>query len=356
MRNHALEIMHRTDRAEQYLEDLGHTLTSHLRAELRKLPRTSDEWAAAQSERTVVVEKHLPSVTRELDTFFADLTELDRELTPDERKVTLSDFRARIQPFFFQSPFFRRAADKPCGYPGDYMTVEMLYDNKAAGETPLGELLARYGLDTGPARAHRARLPFVVNHLKNHPAPNAPTPEVLSFACGPERVLREYLASGGDCGITLADADDRALRYAKKKLEELERSLGRRPVVRSVHISALALIKGETGIEKLRRESAPGGCDVILVLGLLDYLGSEVAARFIENLTELLKPGGHCLLTNVHSENPWRSLMEYVADWFVFHRSKDELLQIATKSSGLVPLSVETDASGVNVFFTGRKD
>jgi len=353
MKSTAIEILERTDHANEYLLEVGRALTEQPGPALDKLPCDSEEWRSFQRERAEAAERLLPQVTREMDAFFAAVTELDTSLTPDERSVCVGYAKERIQPFFFQSPFFRRTVDKPLGYPGDYMTVEMLFDNKPQGETPLGALLARYALDTGPARAHRARQPWVIQHLRQESRQEAP--EVLSFACGPERILREYLAGGGDCQITLCDADERALKYARKKIEDLEQRLGRKPNVRAIQISAFTLLRRDGGVELLRRESPPGGCDFVLVLGLLDYLNADVSARFVANLTQVLKPGGYCMLTNVHVKNPWRSLMEYVADWFVHHRSMEELQEIATRRSNLSTVSLTTDETGVNAFYIGQK-
>jgi extracellular factor (EF) 3-hydroxypalmitic acid methyl ester biosynthesis protein len=46
-------------------------------------------------------------------------------------------------PFFMQSRFADRAFTKPRGHAGDYATIEMIYQDTAAGDGRLGPLTAR---------------------------------------------------------------------------------------------------------------------------------------------------------------------------------------------------------------------
>src|SRR5262249_41163121 len=158
---------------------------------------------------------------------------------------------------------------------------------------------------------HRARAGWVHGHLRRlaEQIPGRPL-HVLSFACGPERVLREHVAAGNDCAITLADADGRALKYAAGKLEAIRARSGVSSEVRSVEISAFRLIRDPSSVEVLRGGPDGAGYDAVLVLGLLDYLKDAQCSRFLDVLATTLRPGGICLLTNLHRVNRWRSLME----------------------------------------------
>ena len=52
------------------------------------------------------------------------------------------------------------------------------------------------------------------------------------------------------------------------------------------------------------------------------------------------------MLTNLHDNNPWRSVMEYVCDWNVIHRSKAQFQSICegTAERGMTTLETITDA------------
>jgi hypothetical protein len=168
-------------------------------------------------------EQNRSELTEFLDTAYAQLADLDRALTQEEHRSCVAYHRALVQPFFLQTRFVRRSVDKPLGYPGDYGLVEILFDNKSDGDSPLSRLLSSYALNCGPARAHRSRMSWVHGYLHDR---TQRTPErqlhVLSFACGPERILREFVA--GTCAITLCDFDSRALSYCQHKFKQLRAS------------------------------------------------------------------------------------------------------------------------------------
>jgi SAM-dependent methyltransferase len=168
-------------------------------------------------------------------------------------------------------------------------------------------------------------------------------------------VLRDFLdpQTVQALDIVLADSDGNALRYCRKKFGELGAELGTMPSIRNVEISAFSLLKNDSALEKLRHPGGEG-YDAILILGLLDYLPDDIAARFIDACTSLLVPGGSFLLTNLHRDNPWRSLMEYTFNWNVLHRDATELTRIACGRGMLEPVRVSPDATGTNLYFEGR--
>jgi hypothetical protein len=90
------------------------------------------------------------------------------------------------------------------------------------------------------------------------------------------------------------------------------------------------------------------------MLGLLDYLTVRQAARLLDRLTLLLRPGGRLLLTNVSDLNPWRSFMEWIGDWTVYGRSQGDFLPLAVGTPARVtPSELTSDPTGTNVFFVG---
>jgi extracellular factor (EF) 3-hydroxypalmitic acid methyl ester biosynthesis protein len=176
---------------------------------------------------------------------------------------------------------------------------------------------------------------------------------VLSFACGPERVLRSFVQEGGTCRISLVDWDTRALTLARTKLREAARAASTTVSVRSAELSILRLIRDPAALETMTRLSDRNEFDVVLVLGLLDYLPDRVAGRFLDLMVKTLAHDGHMLLTNLHVENPWRACMEYAGHWDVIHRSKDGFEQLCTGDGRLYCVEHRTDASGTNLFFRG---
>jgi extracellular factor (EF) 3-hydroxypalmitic acid methyl ester biosynthesis protein len=354
--NPAEEVISLTDSIHTYLSQLDHKLNDCMKPSITAFPFDIEHWDEVERVQDSLVEEYIPEVTQFLDQAYASLTELDTCLSHSDQQACLTYHRSLVQPYFLQTQFVRRAFDRPLGYAGDYVTNEMLFENKRDGASPLARILSHYALNTGPARAHRGRMQWAHHHLWQHMHSNTRRPvRILSFACGPERILREFVAQGGTCEITLCDHDGRALEYCRREFKKIMRKTGSEIPVHYVELSAYALLKDPAAIELIRQPVQEGQYDVILVLGLLDYLQAQAFTKFLDILATLLKPGGDILLTNVNRNNPWRSFMEYIGEWRVISRDKDEFRDLVI---GNPPLFSTTelipDASGINLYFAGR--
>jgi SAM-dependent methyltransferase len=342
----------------QGLSRLSDELQQGLPERLARFPRDPEQRETMQREQREVLRRRIPEVTTWLDGLFARLTHLDSQLTEEERERALEHHRAAVQPLFLQSPFVRRAVDKPLGYPGDYVTVEMLFDSEDRGVSPLARLLTHYSINCGPGRAHRARMPWLLGQLNRHQQALGRPLRVLSFACGPEHTLREFTALGGTGDFTLCDFDPAPLDFNRRHFEKLAR-LPRNgvppPRVNIVQLSTYQLLRHRDASDELRNPDGP--MDVIIAAGILDYLKDNVIARFLEMMTSLLAPGGVLLLTNLHQQNPWQALMEYVCDWYVLHRSGPHFQQLCEGPAerGMRTLELTQDPSGTNLFWAGQK-
>ena len=354
--NSAEEVISLTDSIHTYLSQLDHKLNKCMKSAITAFPFDTERWDEVGHVQDRLVEEYIPEVTQLLDQAYASLTELDACLSQHDRQACLTYHRSLVQPFFLQTQFVRRAFDRPLGYAGDYVTNEMLFENKSDGASPLARILSHYALNTGPARAHRARMQWTHHHLRQRISGNARKPvRILSFACGPEHILRQFVAQGADCEITLCDHDGRALEYCRREFKKIMRKTGTEIPIHYVELSAYALLKDPAAIELLRQPVPEGQYDVILVLGLLDYLQAQAFTRFLDILATLLKPGGDILLTNVNRNNPWSSFMEYIGEWRVISRDRDELRDLVIgnpprfSTTELIP-----DESGTNLYFAGR--
>jgi extracellular factor (EF) 3-hydroxypalmitic acid methyl ester biosynthesis protein len=353
------EFIQTAEELHQGLARLTDELQQGLPERLARFPRDPLQRQTMQEEQAELLKKRLPEVTHWLDQHFARLTALDSQLSEEERERALEHHRATVQPFFLQSPFVRRAVDKPLGYPGDYVTVEMIFDSEDRGVSTIARLLTHYSLNCGPGKAHRARPSWLQGHLHRHEQELGRPLRVLSFACGPEHTLREFTAMGGTGTFTLCDFDPAPLDFNRRQFEKLAR-LPRNgvppPQVSFVQLSTYQLLRQRDSSEKLRHPD--GLMDVVIAAGILDYLKDNVIQRFLDTMASQLAPGGLLLLTNLHQENPWRSFMEYICDWFVIHRTKEQFQALCEGPAARGMQTVEniTDApSGTNIFWAGRK-
>ena len=354
--NAAKEVISLTDSIHSYLNQLDRKLNASMKPSITAFPFDTERWSEVERIQDSLVQEYIPEVTQFLDQAYASLTELDTCLSHHDQQACLSYHRTLVQPFFLQTQFTRRAFDRPLGYAGDYVTNEMLFENKSDGASPLARILSHYALNNGPARAHRGRMQWANHHLWQRVHDNAGRPiRILSFACGPEHILREFVAQGGNCEITLCDHDGRALEYCRREFKKIMRKTGTEIPIHYVELSAYALLKNPAAIDLLRQPVGEGHYDAILVLGLLDYLQDQAFTKFLDALATLLKPGGDILLTNVNRNNPWRSFMEYIGEWRVISRDRDEFRDLVIGNPPRFSITeLITDESGTNLYFAGR--
>ncbi len=99
-------------------------------------------------------------------------------------------------------------------------------------------------------------------------------------------------------------------------------------------------------------------CDVIYSTGLFDYLDYKISVRLINNLRQMLKPGGKIIISDVRDKfsNPSIYFMEWVADWNLIYRSDDEFRQIFIDAGfGKEELEFSFEQQGVMQYIIGTK-
>lgn len=90
--------------------------------------------------------------------------------------------------------------------------------------------------------------------------------------------------------------------------------------------------------------------------GLFDYLDIKAAARLLKRMWNWTNKGGRVVIGNFHPENPTRNYMEWVGEWFLVHRTEDDMTELSHLAG--IPreaLSFDRDATGVQLFMTALK-
>jgi extracellular factor (EF) 3-hydroxypalmitic acid methyl ester biosynthesis protein len=81
---------------------------------------------------------------------------------------------------------------------------------------------------------------------------------------------------------------------------------------------------------------------------VFDYLSDKVCTRLLQYFASRTNAGGSVLVTNVHSANPQKVLMEHLLEWHLIYRDEAQV-------ESLLPLPgadrrIYTDETGANVF------
>jgi extracellular factor (EF) 3-hydroxypalmitic acid methyl ester biosynthesis protein len=126
-----------------------------------------------------------------------------------------------------------------------------------------------------------------------------------------------------------------ALNEATRLIDKIEKISGTKVQVDYVEASVRTMLADKTIMGSL------GKFHFIYSMGLFDYLATPVAKVVIESLYRLLNQGGELIIGNFHVSNPSRNFMEYWGDWYLIHRTEDEL-------RNLLP---DADSAEVDIIF-----
>jgi extracellular factor (EF) 3-hydroxypalmitic acid methyl ester biosynthesis protein len=155
--------------------------------------------------------------------------------------------------------------------------------------------------------------------------------------------------------FTLLDFNEETLDYVKRCLQNLgqPQALAR---VRLVKKSVLQILK-DSGRSIVR---SPGEqFDYIYCAGLFDYLQRDVCKQLLTIFHSLLAPGGLLLATNasekLNSSRPFRFSMEYLLDWHLIYRDREQFLEVVPDEAAAENVVVSMEETGVNLFLKIRK-
>lgn len=264
-----------------------------------------------------------------------------------EIKAVYQQVTGPIRAWSATSPFFHHSFTKPRGYPGDFETIEIIYDCCPAGEDLPGLVFDDYYLHARPAQAVRNRLAYLVERLgaevgQRSAGGHRPV-RLLSLGCGPARELallaqRPEFAAVAD--VTCLDMDPAALACARQHID------GR--LDGQVHFVC------DNALRYARSAQRPAEpFDVIYAAGLFDYLSPDLASRLVEDCYGLLAPGGVLIVGNFSLEThpSDRVLIDWLLDWHLLYRNEADYRAIFARTSfGPVSLHFEYEPLRANLF------
>ena len=254
-----------------------------------------------------------------------------QRLFPDSNTTMKQYYLERIIPVLEGSVFHRRASGKPCGYAGDFLTMDMIYSRQplpTGGTSPLSAGLDYWFLDTPSARACRNRHDWLVGELGSHCGSGAR--HIASLACGPCREIKTLLnAQGaphhGRQVFDLFDFDEVALDYARILLDP--------DLKNGVQCNFYKVNLFKTALSRKPISNA-GAFELIYCAGFADYLDDRVLVRLLEGIYESLAPGGTLLLAQFldRRDHPDRNAMQWGMDWNLIYRTEEQLRSVFSQA------------------------
>ncbi|MCK4486691.1 MAG: methyltransferase domain-containing protein [Desulfobacterales bacterium] len=254
-----------------------------------------------------------------MDHWFITLNKMTRNLTKEAHELHKRYFQKHLHHLLLQSPFVKRSVEKPLGYGGDHVTINMIYDNAYDGHTLLGKLLSKYTYSLDASRVVRLRKQciksIVLEKMKEFDRTKR-TMEIFSVGCGSAREIEEIMkANDGSfhAEISLLDFDERPLYYAEKRLSQQNKN----------GITKLNFLN--KSIRALVKEKRKDNYDLIYSLGLADYFSNTTCKMLVRSLFNKLKQNGTLIIGQYSTGNSSRCYMEFVGEWYLIYRDTDEL-------------------------------
>jgi extracellular factor (EF) 3-hydroxypalmitic acid methyl ester biosynthesis protein len=320
-------------------ETAAHRRVSAAVAELESIIHRANE--AALRNKDVVPDELQAALVGRFNDFYPLLEETagDSSAEPeDEREKIGLHAQKQLLPYLLLTRVAERLYGKPRGYPGDFMTLEMIYQNVPRGASRIGPALDRCFLEAPFSAAVRDRRAVMAAEIARRAAESGEPLRVTALAAGPAQEVFDAFEQVGDPGrlqATLVDFDPQALSFAAEKRERAKL----REQVSMVGINPVYLALGRASLDVEPQ-------DVIYGLGLTDYFDDGLFVKLLDLVHGLLKPGGRVILGNFQAGNPCKAFMDQVLEWRLAHRREEDLNRLFGASKFEAPASSIRYAGG----------
>lgn len=246
---------------------------------------------------------------------------------------------ATITPLLLGCPLINRTWHKPLGYAGDYRVMEYYYSGDFEGDTAFDQLMHKLFVQNPMAQGVVTRARFMVDLLDQEHERVAGSGSsnfaVANLGCGPGREVEmwaETKENRGPVTWTLIDQEEEALALAYQIGHDSVRKTGRSSELKLLHLSFSKLLRHPEAFNFSEQ-------NFIFSSGLFDYLRLDRAQAIAKALYDRLVPGGLLAIGNAIGPNTNLWPPEFVADWPILYRSKNEMEGMA----GLLPDSAEAE-------------
>ena len=245
----------------------------------------------------------------------------------------LEYFRNVIRKSLNKNTLIGHGFVKPFGYPGDFTIIHNIYKVHVNPDNKYGNW-DRFFQNQAGAQAVRNRKDYFLKRCAEIEKGAGEVKHVLILGSGPATDVNEYLQNNPHSKIKfdLVDFDQNAIDFAKKQNEPFKDS------IEYFKINVL-------------RYKPYQWYDLIWSAGLFDYFKDKHFVYMIHKYYKYLLDGGEFIIGNFSHSNPTRRLMEVLSDWYLVHRSKNDLVRMALEAEAAKDLvDVDMEELGVNLF------
>lgn len=245
----------------------------------------------------------------------------------------IDDFRLLLLPVLNENTLIGYGYKKPFGYPGDFNLINSIYNFHVNEDTRYRKWDVFFQNQPG-AKAVRNRKDYFIKHCEKLTTLNNRDIKVLILGSGPATDVYEFMDKnpGARISFDLIDFDQNAIDFSRKQNEKFNGAISYNRI-------------------NVLRYKPFKIYDLIWSAGLFDYFRDKHFVFLIQKYINFLASDGEYIISNFSTENPTRRLMEVLSDWYLNHRSKDDLLNIAKRACIDEKLvQIDTEPLGVNLF------
>jgi extracellular factor (EF) 3-hydroxypalmitic acid methyl ester biosynthesis protein len=237
-----------------------------------------------------------------------------------------------LRDLLFEDPFTHRAYNKPRGYAGDAVLLDLVYSREERwpvpdGTSEIGRQIFDYTTSAPSSEGVRARRGFMADML-DHLVEETPKPQVLSIGSGH---LREAILSSAVKRRKLGRFV--ALDQDTRSLEEVDRCYS----CYGVEVTPATIRSLLTQKTKL------GEFDQVYSMGLFDYVQQPIAQRLVDIMFKMLRARGKLLVANFLPGIRDIGYMESYMDWKLIFRTRQEMMDLSI----LIP---QADIHDIRIF------
>ncbi len=258
-----------------------------------------------------------------------------------EQELTLSEeaeLYGMMKPLLNVDSMIGFSYVKPNGYAGDYELIDRIYQQWTSPKCDDYHLWDDFYHNLDAAKAVRNRKEYLIKLLSSLEE-EKDSPLVLNLGSGPCSDLYEFFKQKPKSRIHFdcLDMDSKAIDYASAVCDN--------------YIDSITFVN-----KNAFRYKPDYKYEFIWSAGLFDYFSDKLFVRLLNRIYNLLADGGTMVIGNFSDDNPSRGVMEIFGQWYLHHRSKDKLTELAVKAGiSAEKIEVYSEETGVNLFLHLQK-
>ncbi len=292
-------------------------------------------------------------IVGDINHYATQMEPLATQLKAEQHFVYKTYFQEHLLEFVtYSSKFSTRAIEKPNGYAGDYLMMDMLCDeNVYHGNTLFEKCVHRFSVTSPSGAPVKNRVALIYEQMKDslhQQQKQHQQLKVLDLACGPSLYTQKFIEQHPIENIKFffLDQDPESIEYLQLKLQSLcERH--HKPLNAHYYTQNFQqLLMDPSVIEEISNQN------FIVSSGLFDYVDENTFSLLANFLFTLLAPGGTLLIGNLCPRETTKIFQWYVNEWPLNFRTEEKLLQLAPPKA---KTEILAEQLGYNLFLKMTK-